>query len=160
VGGPTSGSMAERPFSDADECAIAALDEINPLSIKKNGEFAGRIYRKSDGFFYFTRPIKGKRDTSAPPPFIHGAANVGVYHTHSGNFDEADESFSSQDMLKANMAREYSWLETPHQRILRFTPLSWCTDGVFDAKISGRIEVLRNTYVLREITITAGDPDP
>jgi hypothetical protein len=146
-------SMAERPFDDPDECAIAALDEINPMSIKKNVEFAGRIYARSDGHFYFTRPVKGTRDDSKAPPLVHGGINVGTYHTHSGNFADTDESFSPTDMLKANMKGEYSWLETPYQRILKFTPLRLCTDGVFDPDISGRIDVLRSIYVMREIEI-------
>jgi hypothetical protein len=155
-----SQSMAGLPFDDADECAIAALDEINPLSITKNVEFAGRIYRKADGRFYFTRPIQGARDDSKPPPKVIGAVNIGTYHTHAGNFQETDETFSPKDMLKANMAKEYSWLETPYQRILRFTPAALCNkDAPTDPIISGNIEVLRNIYVLPTITIygTPGD---
>jgi hypothetical protein len=149
--------MAGQPFSDADECAMAALDEINPLSIKKNVEFSGRIYRIKTSF-YFTRPIT-QNDTAGvkPPPKIHGTINVGTYHTHAGDFAETDEIFSPEDMLKANMANEYSWLETPYQRILRFTPLRLCQDGQFDPAISGNVEILRNTYVIREVTVV-GEP--
>jgi hypothetical protein len=152
-------SMAGHPFDDADECAIAALDEINPLSITQNVEFAGRIYRKADGRFYFTKPMKGTRDDSKAPPKVIGAVNIGTYHTHSGNFQATDEIFSPQDMGKANLANEYSWLETPYQRILRFTPAARCNnDYPLDPKISGNVEVLRNTYVMRETTVYGNDP--
>jgi hypothetical protein len=149
---PKQMSMAEQPFNDADDCAMAALDEINPASNKKNVEFAGRIYRKADGKFYFTRPVQGTRDDSQPPPTPHGATAVGTYHTHAGNFVPTDEEFSPNDLLKAVMAKEYSWLETPLQQIKRFTPISLCVDGNFDPKISGRVDVLRNTLVLPVIT--------
>jgi hypothetical protein len=48
---PPAQSMVDRPYLDADQCAIQAIDEINPDSIKRNVEFAGRIYRKGRDFF-------------------------------------------------------------------------------------------------------------
>jgi hypothetical protein len=161
-------SNAERAiFGSADDAAVAAIDEILPLSIRDNVEFAGRIFREPRGTrFAFTRPIRGTRDDSdpgsrTPPPRLIGFVNIGTYHTHAGSFQETDEIFSPADRAKAVFAKEHSWLGTPHQRILRFTPMSLLPPGEeFDMELKGNVEVLRNVWVIREITITPNMPDP
>lgn len=113
--------------------------------------------------FAFTRPTRGTRNDSdpgsrTPPPRLINFLNVGAYHTHAGNFEETDELFSPSDRAKSVFGREYAWLGTPHQRVLRFTPMSLLGPGEeFDAILKGNVEVLRNVWVLREITIV-GDP--
>lgn len=166
-------SRAGLPFKTADEAAFAAIDEINPSSIKEGVEFAGRIYFIPQKKVYcFFRPNRGDAFTSsAGAPVkrvdvggkIIDAQNVGTYHTHAGLSDSVwmpdQEQWSSeifspiQDLLIAMGAKEYSWLGTPFQRILKFTPPALLPVGDPE-KYKGKIEVLRNVYVLPEITIT------
>ena len=58
-------------FSTADAAAIAAIEEINPTSIKNKWEYAGRIYTRS-GQFYFTRAttIRNPNLSEAGPPCV------------------------------------------------------------------------------------------
>jgi hypothetical protein len=155
-----AGSLAGHPFASPDDAAFAAIDEINPTSIKENIEFAGRIFENpKTKNFSFSRPVRGTRDDSPTPPKIHGMRNIGRYHTHAGNFSETDEIFSPKDRLTASMAGEHWWLGTPHQRILRFTPQRLLNAGDdYDPQLNGRVEVLRNIWVIPEITIV-GDPN-
>src|ERR1700744_5587863 len=99
----TGGNNAQG-FNTADDCAAAAIDLINPQSIAQNIEFAGRIFQRAGKYFFTPAITQNLRDESSPPPRLAGVLNVGTYHTHSGKFDETDESFSPKDMLKANMA--------------------------------------------------------
>ena len=169
-------SLAGMPFPTADEAATAAIDEINPTSIKERVEYAGRIYFiPSKNVYCFFRPNKGDSIHSDPGKPINrinaggkiiNATNVGTYHTHAGlstsvwmpdQNNWSSEIFSPlEDLIKAIGAKEYSWLGTPYQRILKFTPPSRLPEGDPE-KYKGKIEVLRNTYTLPEITIY-GDP--
>ena len=139
-------------FASADAAAIAAIEEINPTSIAKKWEYAGRIYQRS-GHFYFTRAttIRSPDDSQAGAKVD---TNIGTYHTHAGAFAPTDELFSPKDMLKATLGKELAYLGTPYQRVIKFTPVDLLPT---DQQISyplGKLDVLRNTYVLPEITIT------
>ena len=75
-------------FATADEAAIAALDLINPVSIRQNREYAGLIYRRTDGRFDYTRPRtqpgewhRGNASLEGIP-IPAGSVEVGCYHTH------------------------------------------------------------------------------
>lgn len=140
-------------FNTADEAAIAAIDLINPTSIALNVEHAGRIFKRSGKYFFTAASTLNRSDDSDPGFRVAGAENIGTYHTHAGGFNETDEIFSPQDKLKATLGREISWLGTPYQRILRFTPVSLLPNAQ-----EGQVEVLRHVNVLREITII-GDPN-
>jgi hypothetical protein len=151
-------SKAGQPFSTADAAAFAAIQEINPTSIANKWEYAGRIYQKKNGIFYFTKAQTEKSsDTSNPGPKMAGAKNIGTYHTHAGAFADTDEIFSPQDKLKATMAKELSYIETPYQRILKFTPVDLLPQDQQSTNPTGLAEVLLNIWVLPEITIV-GDP--
>jgi hypothetical protein len=141
-------------FNTADEAAIAAIELINPTSISRNVEFAGRIYRRNGKYFFTAATTLNRSDDSDPGFRVAGADNVGTYHTHAGGFIETDEIFSPQDKLKATMGKEISYLGTPKQRILKFTPVNLLAP---DAR-EGQVEVLRSVYVLPEVTIV-GDPN-
>lgn len=75
-------------YATADDAAIAVLNLINPVSIQKNHEFAGLIYRRPDGLFDYTQPRtqpgewhRGNASLAGieiPP----GTVEVGCYHTH------------------------------------------------------------------------------
>src|SRR5947209_6182252 len=90
-------SRAGHAFGTADDAAIAALDEVLTLSIENNWEYAGCIFRMTNGKYSFTRAVTDKKadDSTAelsPPPA--GTTKVGTYHTHAGNFELTDEQFS------------------------------------------------------------------
>jgi len=144
-------------YSEADDAAINALNEVLVRSIRDNVEFAGRIFASSDGKrFAFTRPNRGARDDAypgsrKPPPQLIGFVNVGTYHTHGGNFELTDEEVSPADALKAAFAREFCWIVTPMQRIIKFTPISVLLvdpnydpsiDLSFDTRLQGVVEEL------------------
>ena len=141
-------------FNTADEAAIAAIERINPTSISRNVEFAGRIFKRNGKYFFTQATTLNRSDDSDPGFKVPNAENIGTYHTHAGGFNETDEIFSPQDKLKATLGRELSYLGTPHQRILKFTPVSLLPANAQE----GQVEVLRAVYVLREVTII-GDPN-
>ncbi|MEM7211468.1 MAG: DUF4329 domain-containing protein [Pseudomonadota bacterium] len=75
-------------YSTAEEAAIAALNLINPLSIKNNREYAGLIYRQPDGRYNYTQPRTQPgawHQSNASLDGIKipaGTVEVGNYHTH------------------------------------------------------------------------------
>lgn len=80
-----AGAGLSGPYDTQDEAARAALELANPQSIQANREFAGLIYRGSDGKYYFTGPLRGS-DQGANPgdaPAPSGTTVVGDYHTHA-----------------------------------------------------------------------------
>lgn len=118
-------SAAGVAFATADEAAIAAIDEINPTSIREGVEYAGRIYYvEAYKAYCFMQPNRGNSKTSdAGKPLsklsaggkVTNARNVGTYHTHAGmrtNVWLPDkgywsfEVFSPQDIFKALASHE------------------------------------------------------
>ena len=140
-------------YATADEAAIAAIELINPISIAQNVEYAGRIYFRSSRFFFTQARTLNNRYDSDPGPRVPNAVNIGTYHTHAGDFESTDEIFSPKDKLKAAMAHEISYLGTPCQRILKFTPFTVLPT----VPTSGIVEFLKNVYNLPETDIV-GDP--
>lgn len=145
------GSKVGAAFSTADAAAIAAIEEINPTSIKNKWEYAGRIYTRS-GHFYFTRAttIRNPNLSEAGPRV---PTNVGTYHTHAGAFASTDEEFSPDDKLKATLGKELAYLGTPYQRIVKYTPVNLLPPALQGKYPLGKLDVLKNVYVLPEITI-------
>lgn len=73
-----------RYYTSADDAAIAALDEANPISIRQNLEYGGLIYRLRDGRYGYTRPQRGTIHGFSLST-VHlptGTTEVGNYHTH------------------------------------------------------------------------------
>jgi len=108
------GRMPGDPFDTSDEAAIDALDYINPISIDKNEEYAGVIYKDPNtGKFYATEPkSKGSGVKSNPGSAPKGMDRVGDYHTH-GDYskegpggvpirtsDPSNDSFNSDNFAK------------------------------------------------------------
>ena len=81
---PCPGSTRNGPYSAQDVAAYAALTDANPLSIRDNREYAGLIYRESDGRYFYTGPVRGSATGANPysAPAPAGATVVGDYHTH------------------------------------------------------------------------------
>jgi Domain of unknown function (DUF4329) len=151
-----------KPFSNADAAAIEAIQKINPLSIANKWEYAGRIYQKNDGKFYYTE-AKTQKDPNNSDPGAKLLSsdvkkNVGTYHTHGGAFDETDEFFSPQDKVKATFGKEISYLGTPLQRILKYIPVDLLTAEQQKDNPVGLIEALISVFTLREVTIV-GNPN-
>ncbi|WP_336854488.1 RHS repeat-associated core domain-containing protein, partial [Pseudescherichia vulneris] len=80
-------------FSNADDAARAALNKYNPMSIFKNREYGGILYRAKDGSYGYTRGRLGTGRTA--PTFKDsagglpkGSTPVGQYHTH-GDYSDA-----------------------------------------------------------------------
>jgi Domain of unknown function (DUF4329) len=135
------GSKAGTIFDDADATAIAAIEEINSTSITRNVEFAGRIVRSVAGFTFTKAQTLNQRDDSDPGPKIPGS--IGTYHTHAGEFEPTDEEFSPDDMVKATLGKEVSYLGTPRGRILKFPPVDLLSE--FDQRFNptGVVETLK-----------------
>jgi hypothetical protein len=83
-GAPPSPADQHGSWTNANQAAIAALDHVNPFSVRDNLEYAGRIYRRGPCDFDFTGPIRGTAGTSHPydAPAPRGTVVVGTYHTH------------------------------------------------------------------------------
>jgi hypothetical protein len=79
--------------------------------------------------------------------------NAGTYHTHGGEFEETDEIFSPMDMAKATFGKEVSYLGTPCQRILKYTPIDLLPPEEQSANPTGRVDILVGVYILREVVI-------
>jgi Domain of unknown function (DUF4329) len=71
-------------WADSHQAAIAALDHINPFSVRDNVEYAGLIYQRGPNDFDFTGPVRGTAGDSNPydAPAPPGTRVVGTYHTH------------------------------------------------------------------------------
>lgn len=108
-------------FSSADDAARSALSKYNPMSIFKNREYGGIIFRAKDGSYGYTRGRLGTGRTA--PTFKDsagglpkGSTPVGQYHTHgdysdsgfnrtnkAGDYHNSDQ-FSSKDIFIHNQA--------------------------------------------------------
>ena len=68
-------------FNTADEAAIAAIEKINPTSIARNIEFAGRIFKRNGKYFFTAAQTLNRSDDSDPGFKVADAENIGTYHT-------------------------------------------------------------------------------
>jgi len=111
------------PYPTADAAAIDAIRDINPTSIRKNVEFAGRIYRNKDGTFSYTSPNEGGEDWSAPGVCPPKTRNAGYYHTHGANTPGmVNEYFSPEDRALADKEGKPAYLGTPIGNINKYVP--------------------------------------
>ncbi len=113
-------------YDVADEAAVGAIFFINGKSKKELREYAGWIFQNpTNKKYYFSNPLRGNADDSSSGPKPQGII-VGTYHTHggraNGQFVATDEVFSPQDMLKATLAKQLSYLGTPKNKVLKYTP--------------------------------------
>ena len=130
-------------FKTADAAAVAALNKANPLSIKNNREYGGYIFKKKNGQYGYTKPIKGTLDGFNPADadklVPRGCSIVGDYHTH-GDYSTASgkrttknkdafnsDNFSDPDIegitADTKGKSEYTgYLGTPSGNFLKFSP--------------------------------------
>jgi RHS repeat-associated protein len=85
-----------------DTAAIAAINEVNPVSVRRNREFGGYLYLTNNRCFtYGPQKMELKyrdRVFFGPPNKAYGTL-VGIYHTHGAG----SEDFSHGDI---NLAKE------------------------------------------------------
>jgi hypothetical protein len=134
-------------YDDADEAAVGAIFFINPKSKKEQREYAGWIYQNpKDNKFYFTNPVRGDTNDSNPGSKPQGMTAVGTYHTHGGRPKgqsvATDEVFSPQDKLKATLAKQLSYLGTPKNKVLKFTPIDLLPNQSQSQYPNGFVETL------------------
>ncbi|MEU8911741.1 DUF4329 domain-containing protein [Streptomyces nigrescens] len=123
---PGSPSDSGKSYFTPDDAARAALSEIDTRSVLDKNEYAGNIYKKSDGLYTFSPPARGtdiasRAEDSPVPP---GLKVVATYHSHGGEFLESDELFSpGVDKLKATLGHKDSYLITPRGDMYKYLPV-------------------------------------
>ena len=125
-------------FKTPDLAGIDAVQFINPLSIKLNREFVGRIYRNKNGTYSYIKAIKGDLDSSPEPgPIPKGTSYVAGYHTHGAYEPKYDsEYFSNADKLISENDNKPEYLGTPAGRVKKYIPKPGKAYG-------GKVSVLR-----------------
>ncbi|QXH49918.1 DUF4329 domain-containing protein [Pseudomonas fakonensis] len=128
-------------FKTADAAARAALSKYNPMSIFKNREYGGIIFKAKDGSFGFTRGRIGSGRTApsyntSARGLPKGATPAGQYHTHGAYSDSGfnrtnkagdawdSDAFSPADIAIHNSASRHfpnfsNYLGTPSGRFLK-----------------------------------------
>jgi hypothetical protein len=144
------GSHVAAPGDDyptADAAAIAALQGINPTSLRYGREYAGRVYHKwlSFGDYSYAPPRPGDVYSSDPGnsiliPLLHSfGVNAGAYHTHALGLDPAiDENYSPRDKEQSDSEEEPFFLATPRGIIKKYAPVP-------DKPSQGQVSVLGHT---------------
>ena len=124
---PKYTSNGKNYYRTMDEAGIAAIQSINPTSIKLGVEFAGLIGFSSLGYSYST-PSSGNIDTSFPllSYLSNNGVLVGNYHTHGSwtpAYGKGNEYFSKSDRGYSIYAQAL-YLGTPTGAIKKWMP-SW-----------------------------------
>jgi hypothetical protein len=127
---PASSKAAHGHFVSAEDAAVAALQEIIPISRAVGLEFAGSIYSKS-GSFSFTAPERGGTNSSNPWVAVPaGTTAVARYHAHPPvgtnfeNFSIEDIGISKGIPSDINVPPRVTYLGTPSGRIKKWIPPS------------------------------------
>lgn len=127
---PTTSQAGRARYPNADEAGIAAVQEVNPISIAIKLEFSGSVFQQGT-FFGFTPSQKGEAQASDPNvPVPVGTTKVAIYHTHGTGHQNssAAESFSIEDREICKQQSKlyghlvFNYLGTPSGRILKFVP--------------------------------------
>ena len=109
----------EGGFSSSRDAARAALNKVNPRSIRENREYGGWVYRAKGDSYSFTSARSGALDhvSLGPKP----QATQASYHTHGGNNPGFDgEHFSASDIRSDNQQGVDGYLGTPLGRFLYY----------------------------------------
>jgi hypothetical protein len=123
------------PYASPDAAAVAALNDINPTSIRENVEYGGLIKKilegPNKGQFTYTEPRTDKQRDWVEIPERCPKDDAGAYHTHSGPVegDKSSEVFSEPDMDLADHAGTPFYLGTPEGRFGKYTPWPLRSDG-------------------------------
>jgi hypothetical protein len=98
-----------------DAAAIAALNEAIPLTLEKNIEHGGAIYKMEDGNFSYNGPDPGEKYSFQPG---YTPSEVAIYHTHINDPSKFPSFFSPQDKDRGGI----QYLGTPSGKIKKFDP--------------------------------------
>jgi len=113
-------------FDSPDEAAVAFGQTYNSLSIARDREYAGSIYRrktKNGDRYFHTKANVGRRLSVFPS--IKLWKPYAVVHTHSAfALDKGNENYSSTDLRSANMFKVISYLVTPGGHLHCYEPRS------------------------------------
>ena len=101
------------PYPNRDAAAWNALNDINATSIKENREYAGAIYKNSDGTYSYTAPNPGDENSSHVGPSPKGTTAVAGYHTHADysdcnkkRTDKAHDAWDSDNFSDPDIAQD------------------------------------------------------
>lgn len=112
-------------YNSIREAGRAAVKNINPTSIKEDREYAGVIYRNSDGSYDYTQPRPGGRFSSHgdPSDLASDQTLAGAYHTHGDHhWNEQDWNFSSGDKKSADQSKVPMYLGNSFGAVLEYDP--------------------------------------
>ena len=111
-------------YKTAEEATKNAIRNTNRRSIKENREFAGCIYRRSDGIYEYMAPSRGTVDRSYFNSVPYDTTLVGLYHTHGANDPRYDSEFYSDiDKDTSDADNVPSYMGAPSGRIYKYTPI-------------------------------------
>ena len=110
---------AEGGFTSARDAAQAALNKVNPASIRENREYGGWVYRAKGDSYSVTPAQTGALDhvSLGPKP----DATQASYHTHGApNRSYDGEHFSASDTRSDNQQGVDGYLGTPLGKFLYY----------------------------------------
>jgi RHS repeat-associated protein len=113
--------LKQGPFTNADDCARAALNEIwlPCQSLRDPWEYYGSICKCKDGSFDYTPPQRG-RAPNYGPDCAGGRRPYGIYHCHPPD-TYWQERFSGDDNLTAVIGKLIMYLVTSKGKMYKMT---------------------------------------
>lgn len=105
--------------------ALAALSDINPLSIAENTEFAGSIYQNADGTYSYTPPAPGNEAGSGPVLPAGGQDIAAWYHTHAAYdplLGQGNYVYSPQDRYLSDQTQKSNYMADPRNNAHKYIP--------------------------------------
>lgn len=114
-------------FSSRDDAAKDALRYICSMSRTADREYGGWIYRRRDGTFSYTPPVRGyKHDADFfQQPIPPGTIQVGSYHSHGDYSGNDDEEYSYNDRRAAAHLGTPAYMVPPSGHMKRYNPYPW-----------------------------------
>ncbi|MGE3840547.1 MAG: chitobiase/beta-hexosaminidase C-terminal domain-containing protein [Vicinamibacterales bacterium] len=121
-GGNAGRQNAPYTLTGLDWVAVRVLQQLNPYSVQRNTEYAGRICRTPSGRFMATKENYGQYSDTVPPRQCDpNNVAVALYHTHGtyGNLGH-----SSGDIILANSQAVHSYMANYCGYIVKYDVLS------------------------------------
>ena len=149
---PESQSRAKQMFKTMDQAALAAIDEILPVSTGNGIEYSGAIVQNLDKTFSFTyaETLDDPTASNANPNVPPGKKLVAIYHTHpsdQGNGQRNAENFSVEDVMTCRFRTPpvIFYLGTPSGKIKKLIP-----PGLLGGADKEKFGIFGKQTVLRE----------
>lgn len=110
---------AEGGFTSTRDAARAALNKVNPSSVRENREYGGWVYQAKGDSYSYTPAQSGTIDKVSLGPKPNAAQ--ASYHTHGApNSGYDGEHFSSSDIRSDNQQGVDGYLGTPLGKFLYY----------------------------------------